>query len=139
MGGEAREIEGRVEGGANIMISLILASITLLVMIIASIAAYKKVPKDAQFPMQTGLNGEVSWRAPKIIAVSFFPALTVLIFALFFVILPPNSTAISPLILPTLIGTNAVILLGIHSGFLYFGVHDVRKAAEITEYGKIEE
>ena len=121
------------------MISLIFASITLLVMIMASITAYKKAPKDAQFPMQTGLNGEVNWRAPKIIAVSFFPALTALIFALFFVILPPSSKDVSPFILPTLIGTNAVILLSIHASFLYFEVHDVQKTAEMTEYRKIEE
>ena len=108
-------------------------------MIMASITAYKKAPKDAQFPMQTGLNGEVSWRAPKIIAVSFFPALTVLIYTLFFIILPPSSKDVSPFILPTLIGTNAVILLGIHASFLYFGFHDVQKTAEMTEYRKIEE
>ena len=57
------------------MLLLILSAVTIALMILGSVIACKKTPKDARFPMQWGMDGKVNYRAPKIVAASLFPAI----------------------------------------------------------------
>jgi len=110
------------------MLLLLISTITIALMILGSVIAYKKTPKDARFPMQWGMDGKVNWRASKTVAVSLFPAVAVVIIGFLILMLGlVGGDKESINILFGVILFNCVLLTAIHLGFMYFGVRDIRK------------
>lgn len=65
------------------MAVLILAVTIGLVMIGLSIRANSRFHTQARLPMQWSLSGSVNWTAPRVVALSFTPALTIVMLTLF--------------------------------------------------------
>lgn len=67
------------------MTLLILAVVIELVMVGLSVRANSRFRAEARLPMQWSISGSVNWTAPRIVALSFTPVLTIGIL-IFFVI-----------------------------------------------------
>ena len=65
------------------MTVLILAVIIALVMIGLSVRANSRFRDESRLPMQWSLSGSVNWTAPRLVALSSTPALTMAILAFF--------------------------------------------------------
>jgi len=67
------------------MVVLIVAVSIALIMIGLSVQANSRFRQEERLPMQWSISGSVNWTAPRILALSFTPALTIGIL-IFFVI-----------------------------------------------------
>jgi hypothetical protein len=96
------------------MESFALTVMLWIAMVCLSLVAALRMPSGARVPMQWDFRGKPIWTAPVWLAVSFTPAVAVLILAVF------SLTAMS-LALPSL----ASLFLGIHALHLFFGARHV--------------
>lgn len=67
------------------MTVLILAVVIALIIIGLSVRANFRFRAEPRLPMQWSLSGSVNWTAPRVVALSFTPALTIAILAFFVV------------------------------------------------------
>ena len=110
------------------MLLLILSAVTVALMIMGSVIACKKTPKDASFPMQWGMDGTVNYRASKLVAASVFPAIAVITLAILtLTFMAVEGAGASSIFALGVVGFNCILLLAIHIGFMYFGVRNVNE------------
>ncbi|HYD89725.1 MAG TPA: hypothetical protein VEA80_19745 [Vitreimonas sp.] len=91
------------------------------VMALFSVAALLRTPADAPLPMQWGLDGQPTWRAPRMIALFFPPALAALILVFLSVV---TGDAPAPAYLPVII---ALIFVLVHTVYLVFALRDIER------------
>jgi len=87
-------------------------------MLLLSGAAFIASPSGVRLPMQWGLNGRPTWRAPRLMAVLFAPALATAI------LLITSSFAANAHWVAMSV---AAIFVVVHAGHLYFALRDVRR------------
>ena len=110
------------------MLLLILPAVTIALMILGSVIACKKTPKDAHFPMQIGMDGKVNYRASKLVAASVFPAIAVITLGILtLTFMAVEGAGASSIFVVGIVGFNCILLLAIHIGFMYFGVRNVNE------------
>ncbi len=94
------------------MTVLILAVVIALVMIGLSVRANSRFGDEKRLPMQWSISGSVNWTAPRVVALSFTPVLTIGIL-IFFVI---GSMTMNPrpgqegAVVPTLLAMGGVFI-----------------------------
>jgi hypothetical protein len=100
-------------------------------MFLASALAFAQLPGSARLPMQWGIRGQVTWRAPRAVALLFAPVLAVLVLGFITGIAGPRAAELSGLT----IGIALVFVIA-HSLYVFFALRDVqesRGAAPRTE------
>ncbi len=106
---------------------VILASaIMLAVMLIISVIAYIKAPKEADLPMQWGLNGQVNWTMKPKYGVLIVPLLALICLCI------PIAMDLALPEIPKGIHMFSALVIGlplivIHAGHMYFALKSVTK------------
>lgn len=77
--------------------------------------ANERFRNDARLPMQWWINGDVTWSAPRAVALALFPALALLVFAML-TLLPPRQGQ-EGVVLTATIATGAALIA---TQLLYF-------------------
>ena len=107
-----------------VMISTI---IMFAAMVLISVIALIKAPKDADLPMQWGIDGKVGWTAKPKLAVTVVPlvAIPCLAIAPIMAMMMPNIP--DGIHMFTALGIGVPLVL-IHAGHMYFAIRSVKKA-----------
>ena len=92
------------------------------VMFLVSALAFAQVPSDARLPMQWGIRGQVTWRAPRAVALLFAPVLAVLILGFITGVAGPRAQQLNALTIGI-----AVVFVVAHALYVYFALRDVQE------------
>jgi hypothetical protein len=91
-------------------------------MFAASVFALVQVPSDVRLPMQWGIRGQVTWRAPPAVALFFAPLLAVVIVGLMTLTGAQSSAGLGGA--PVLV---ALVLLVVHGLYVFLVLRDLEE------------
>lgn len=95
------------------MSTLIVAAIFVIIVCVLAFRANRRFHDENRLPMQWGFTGEVTWSAPRRLALAFMPMLAVVVLGFFTVMslnVPPRPGQ-EGLVFPTLVGTGATLVV----------------------------
>ena len=103
------------------MVGALFPWVAVALMFAASAFAFLQVPADARLPMQWGIRGDVTWRAPRAVALLFAPVLALFILGFIASLAGPRAEQLSGLT-----SGIALVFLTAHGLYVYFALRDVQ-------------
>src|SRR5687767_16007670 len=90
-------------------------------MFAASALAFAQLPGEARLPMQWGIRGQVTWRAPRAVALLFAPVLAVLILGFITALAGPRVAEMTGLTISI-----ALVFVVAHALHVFLALRDVQ-------------
>lgn len=103
------------------MVAALFPWVAVGLMFAASAFAFIQVPADARLPMQWGIRGDVTWRAPRAVALLFAPVLALLILGFITGAAGPRAGELSGLTIGI-----ALVFVVAHGLYVFFALRDVQ-------------
>ena len=103
------------------MVGALFPWVAVGLMFAASAFAFVQVPADSRLPMQWGIRGDVTWRAPRAVALLFAPVLALLILGFIAGVAGSRADELSGLTIGI-----ALVFVTAHGLYVFFALRDVQ-------------